>query len=86
MLHLPVEPRETDVLLPRALLRLHQPRRAVYAHDQAPRDLGVERAAVPGFLHSQDALDPRDNLWRCGAVRCGGRGGWVGSERRWDGV
>lgn len=72
----PVETREPDVLLPRALLRLHQPRRAVYAHDEAPRHLGVESAAVPGFFHAEDALDPCHNL----VVRCAGWMGWDGCE------
>ena len=53
-----VQAHDRDVLLPRALLRLNQPRRAVDADDQAPGDLRVEGAAVAGLLHAQNPPDP----------------------------
>ncbi|GJN24651.1 hypothetical protein PR202_gb12403 [Eleusine coracana subsp. coracana] len=57
-----VEPRDADVLLPGALLRLDEAGGAVDADDEVARDLGVEGAAVAGLLGAEDALDPGHHL------------------------
>ena len=62
VLHLTVEAEHTHVLLASALLRLHQPGGALYAHDQTPGDLRVQRAAVARLLDAQDSLDPGNDF------------------------
>lgn len=66
-----VEANYADVLLACALLRLHEPSRAVDADDQAARHLRVESATMAGFITTEDPLDPRDDFVR------GGVGGFV---------
>mmetsp|Transcript_9193 Transcript_9193/g.18619 ORF Transcript_9193/g.18619 Transcript_9193/m.18619 type:complete len:212 (+) Transcript_9193:1278-1913(+) len=57
-----MKPNESDVLLSSPLLRLNQPRSPVYANNKASRNLGIERAGVPGLLDAEDALYPGDDL------------------------
>ena len=56
-----VEARDADVLLAGALLRLDEAGGAVDADDEVAGDLGIERAAVPGLVDAEEALDPRDD-------------------------
>lgn len=57
-----VEANDGDVFFSCSLLGFDKPCRAVDAHDQAAGDFGIESAAVAGLFHTQDALDPSDDL------------------------
>jgi hypothetical protein len=59
-----VEPHNSDVLLPCALLRLDEPGCAVDTDNEAPSDFGVERPRVACLLDTEDPLEPGDNFVR----------------------
>lgn len=52
-----------------ALLRFDQSRGSLHTHNQAARDLGVKSAAVAGFLHAKNSLDPSDDFMGRGVCR-----------------
>ncbi len=52
-----------------ALLRFDQSCGSVHAHDQAARDFGVKSAAVAGFLHTKNSLDPSHDFMGRGVCR-----------------
>lgn len=64
-----VQTEDADVLLAGILLRLDQTSGALDANDQTAGDLGVQRSAVAGLVHTQDSLDPGNNFMGRGVGR-----------------
>ena len=64
-----MQPKDADVLLAGALLRLDEAGGPVNADDQAARHLRVQCARVAGLVDAQNPLDPRHHLVGAGVGR-----------------
>ena len=62
VLHHAMQTEDADVLLAGILLRLDQASGTLDANDQTAGDLGVQRSAVAGLVHTQDSFDPGNDF------------------------
>ena len=62
VLHHAMQAEDADVLLAGILLRLDQASGTLDANDQTASDLGVQRSAVAGLVHTQDSFDPGNDF------------------------
>mmetsp|Transcript_21948 Transcript_21948/g.51874 ORF Transcript_21948/g.51874 Transcript_21948/m.51874 type:complete len:409 (+) Transcript_21948:429-1655(+) len=63
-LNRPVQPRDRDILLSCALLRLDEACRPLDTHNQAACHFGIKRSTVASLLDAENTPDPRNYLMR----------------------